>query len=125
MGLDSECDLLIDCDLEANFAANGTIAALKADLLAEHLGVSVDTIEAKLAETGSLIRTIDAFSGSQGRGLIPFVPEAPSAAEKQLAHSEALDPEGAGEAFEPMARPGLLSGLWRTNRFQSMPARQG
>jgi phosphatidylserine/phosphatidylglycerophosphate/cardiolipin synthase-like enzyme len=111
MGLDSECDLLIDADFETNKGAEKTIAALRADLLAEHLGVSVDTIDAKLAETGSLIRTIEAFSGSQGRGLVQYIPDKPTAAERKLAESQALDPESAGETFEPLARPGLLARL--------------
>jgi hypothetical protein len=58
-----------------------------------------------------LIRTIEAFSGSRGRGLVVFVPEKPDGVGKALAESEALDPESAGEEFEPMARPGLLARL--------------
>jgi phosphatidylserine/phosphatidylglycerophosphate/cardiolipin synthase-like enzyme len=109
MGLDSECDLLIDGSLPENKFAKDVIADLHADLLAEHLGVSVDTVQAKLAETGSLIRTIDALSGSEGRGLVVYVPEERTAAEKTLAKSEALDPESAGQEFEPLARPGLMA----------------
>ena len=104
MGLDSECDLLIDGQWEK-------VAALRADLLAEHLGVSSDTVDAKLAETGSLIRTIESFGSNKGRGLVAFIPERPSAAERALAESQALDPESAGEKFEPLARPGLLARL--------------
>jgi len=111
MGLDSECDLVLDAEIPGNEGAKDAIAALRADLLAEHLGVSVDTIDAKIAETGSLIRTIESFSGSKGRGLVVYVPEERSAAGKALAESEALDPESAGESFEPLARPGLLARL--------------
>jgi phosphatidylserine/phosphatidylglycerophosphate/cardiolipin synthase-like enzyme len=111
MGLDSECDLLIDADLPGNEQAGEVIRMLRTDLLAEHLGASVDSVEAKFSETGSLIRGIEAFSGGRGRGLIPFLPERPSATERALARSEALDPESTGEKFEPMARPGLLAGL--------------
>ena len=70
-----------------------------------------------MAETGSLIRTIEAFSGSQGRGLVQYIPDKPTAAERALAQSEALDPESAGETFEPLARPGFWRGFaperWR------------
>ena len=111
MGLDSECDLMIDCALSANAGAGEVIARLRADLLSEHLGVSVDSIEAKFAETGSLIETIEAFSSGSGRGLVPVIPGRPNAAERALAASEVLDPESAGEAFEPIARPGLLARL--------------
>lgn len=113
LGFDSECDLLIDSGHAANEGAGEAIRALRADLLAEHLGVSVDTVEARFAETGSLVRAIDSFSGGRGRGLLPFVPEEPNAVERALVESEALDPESAGEASEPMARPGLLAGLRR------------
>ena len=34
-----------------------------------------------------------------------------TAAERKLAESQALDPESAGETFEPLARPGLLARL--------------
>ena len=112
MGLDSECDLLIDA-ATAGSAAAPAIAARRADLLSEHLGVSIDSIEAKFAETGSLIATIEAFAGGKGRGLVPFVPERPTAAERAIAETQALDPESAGEQFEPLARPGLLAGLKR------------
>lgn len=111
MGLDSECDLTIDEHLSENSGAGEAIGMLRSDLLAEHLGVSVDTVQAKFSETGSLIRTIEAFSRGRGRGLIPFVPEKPRAAERALAKTEALDPESTGEPFEPIARPGLLAGL--------------
>lgn len=113
MGLDSECDLLIDCARPANRGSEGAVRALRADLLAEHLGLSSDTVEAKCAAAGSLIRAIESTQRGAGRGLLPFVPDEPSAAERALARSQALDPESAGEAFEPMARPGLLAGLRR------------
>ena len=111
MGLDSECDLMIDASLPGNEGAEAVISMLRADLMAEHLGCSVDTIDAKLAETGSLIRTIESFSSSEGRGLVVFVPEKPDALGQKLAENQTLDPESAGEQFEPMARPGLLARL--------------
>jgi len=113
MGLDSECDLLIDCSLDANAGCSAPIRAFRCGLLAEHLGVSSDTVEAKCAETGSLIRAIEAFSAGRGRGLVPFIPERRTAVERKLARSEALDPESAGDAFEPLARPGLVGRLSR------------
>ena len=111
MGLDSECDVLIDAAGAESQELAQIIAALRCDLICEHLGLSSDTFAAKFAETGSLIAAIEAFSGGKGRGLVPFVPEKPNAAERSLAESQALDPESAGEAFEPMARPGLLTNL--------------
>jgi phospholipase D1/2 len=110
MGLDSECDLLLDGQRDANRSAVEGIAAIRADLMAEHLDVTPEEVQAKLAESGSLIATIEALRGD-GRSLAPFVPEPPNKLEKAIADKEALDPEGAEEEFEPMARPGLLAGL--------------
>jgi len=109
MGLDSECDLMIDGRVEAG-GARARIAAIRAGLLAEHLGVKAAEVEAKLAESGSLIAAVEALRGG-GRSLVPFEPPEPNALEAAIADSEALDPESAGDAFEPLARPGLLSGL--------------
>jgi phosphatidylserine/phosphatidylglycerophosphate/cardiolipin synthase-like enzyme len=111
MGLDSECDLMIDASTPGNAGAEGSIAMLRVDLMAEHLGCSADTIAAKFAETNSLIRTVESFSGSEGRGLVLFVPEKPDALGQKLANNQTLDPESAGERFEPLARPGLLANL--------------
>lgn len=110
MGLDSECDLLIDCRGDAR--CRDAIASVRADLLAEHLGGSPAEVKAKLAETGSLIATIEALRGS-GRTLLPFDPPEPDQLAKAIVRAELLDPESAGNDFEPLARPGLFAGLRR------------
>ena len=110
MGLDSECDLLIDADGDA--AARGTIAEIRTDLLAEHFGIEPGEVAACFGETGSLIACIDRLRG-KGRSLVPLEPEEPAEIEKSLAASEVLDPEAADELFERRARPGLLSRLGR------------
>lgn len=112
MGLDSECDLLIDSGGSGK-SIEAAIGALRFDLLAEHLGLSPDTVAAAIARTGSLIRAIESFASSQGRGLVPLDPETPNAVEQAIARSQALDPESAGDEFEPIARPGLLRRLRR------------
>ena len=109
MGLDSECDLMIDSGLAANAGAGDTIAMLRCDLLAEHLGREQEEVAAKFAETGSLIRTIEALSRGKGRDLMRFEPEEPNKIERALAEKELLDPESANGDFEPIARPGLLT----------------
>ncbi|MFN3388401.1 MAG: phospholipase D-like domain-containing protein [Allosphingosinicella sp.] len=111
MGLDSECDLLIDARLPANAGAGPAIARIRCDLLAEHLGATGEAVETTFAKTGSLIGTIEALRG-EGRTLVPFEPEAPNAVEEKIAETEMLDPESAGDDFEPMARPGLFSGAF-------------
>lgn len=111
MGLDSECDVMIDATRDGNAEAAAAIAAIRRDLMAEHLSVSVDAVEARFAETQSLARTIDSFERGEGRTLVPIIPEEPNAIEKAVADSQALDPESSGEPFEPIARPGLLQRL--------------
>ena len=114
MGLDSECDVLIDAGRKANEGAGEQIGAILCDLLAEHLGVEAAAVEARFEATGSLVRTVEALRGS-GRTLVPLAIEEPNALETAIAEGEVLDPEGAGEYFEPQARGGLLGRLriWR------------
>jgi len=111
MGLDSECDLLIDGRERED--VRRTIASLRAGMLAEHLGAEPDEVEACFRREESLIGCIEAMRG-HGRTLVPFEPEQPNEAERVMARSEALDPEAPNEIFEPRAaRPGLLSRLKR------------
>ena len=111
LGFDSECDLMIDAEQPGNDGAADAIAGLRCELLSEHLGVSVDTVAARVAESGSLVEAIDSFAGGTGRRLVPFVAEKPNVLERALVETEALDPESAGDPLEPIARPGLLAGL--------------
>jgi phosphatidylserine/phosphatidylglycerophosphate/cardiolipin synthase-like enzyme len=107
MGLDSECDLTFEADGEGDDLC-ATIAGLRADLLAEHLGTQIETVQAELERSGSLIATIDALRTS-GRTLEPFTPPEFSDVELQIARDQLLDPESSGEPFERPARPGLLT----------------
>ncbi len=114
MGLDSECDLLIDGRKRTD--VQHTIARLRCDLLAEHLGVERDEVGRSLKREGSLIGAIEALRGSE-RTLMPFEPEPPNATEEALAKAQLLDPEAPNELFDPRtARPGLLSRLRRRRR---------
>jgi phospholipase D1/2 len=110
MGLDSECDLMVDGSGSAE--AQRAIAAIRADLLAEHFGRRADEVAALIAETGSLIASVERLC-RPGRTLIPFEPPHFNALERALAKSERLDPEGPDELFERRARPGLLRRLGR------------
>jgi len=60
MGLDSECDLV------AEDASGEAPAALRADLLAEHLGAEEEAVAASIAERG-LLATLDRFGGGARR----------------------------------------------------------
>jgi phosphatidylserine/phosphatidylglycerophosphate/cardiolipin synthase-like enzyme len=110
MGLDSECDLLIDGSRPANAGASSVIAEILCDLVGEHLGVAADDLKRRFEATGSLIQTIEELRG-HGRTLVPLIIEEPNAVEAAIAEREALDPERAGEYFEPLARRGLLRRL--------------
>jgi phospholipase D1/2 len=117
MGLDSECDVLIDASRQPELNIAERIAAIRCDLLGEHLDVTPGTVAVKLAETGSIVATIEQLRGP-GRSLVPFEPKALNPVEQALADAEALDPESAGDAFEPIARPGLLAGLRSSRRHK-------
>jgi len=76
MGLDTECDLVLDAALAPNLGAD--IAALRDRLLAEHLGATPARVAAALAERGSLVGTVDALRGG-ARSLEPLPdPEEPA-----------------------------------------------
>ena len=102
-------------DGSGNEDTQRTIAKLRIDLLAEHLGKEAAEVEGCFRSTNSLIGCIETMRGS-GRTLVPFEPKEPNKLEKKLAKSEMLDPEGPDELFERRARPGLLSGLRRRGR---------
>jgi phospholipase D1/2 len=108
MGLDSECDVTIDGSGSADVRRR--IAAVRADLLAEHFGRDPDEVAALISETDSLIATVERLRGP-GRTLIPFAPPEFNALERGIARSERLDPEGPDELYERRARPGLLHRL--------------
>lgn len=124
--LDTECDVAIDARLAQNAATPRTIAAIRNDLIAEHLGVSVRRVETQWKKTGSLIETIEAlrYTGRKNgrnrhRSVRPYeVPEL-SKVEAWLADNEILDPEGPGEMFETLSQ----RGLFRRLRFWKRKAR--
>ncbi len=60
MGLDSECDLVVED------ASGEAPAALRADLLAEHLGAEQEAVAASIGERG-LLATLDRFGGGERR----------------------------------------------------------
>lgn len=110
MGLDSECDLTIDTRLSGNHGCRECIAGLLAGLLAEHLGCDAAEVQSQLDRTSSICETIEA-SYTGGRRLVPLRMREFGSLEHTIAQKELLDPEASSEDFEPMVRPGLLSGL--------------
>lgn len=106
MRLDTEADAVVDASGQGDDVPRA-IAALRNDLLAEHLGVDAAEVAAKLDKTGSLIETIEALRG-EGRTLVPYVEKDVSGVEKWLADNEVLDPEGPDEMFEALSARGLF-----------------
>lgn len=121
-GLDSECDLLIDCALPANAGCGGQISALREQLMAEHLDVEPAEIAARFAETGSLIAVIDALQ-HEGRRLDLLDLEKPGDLDKFIADNELLDPESADAFLEPLHKRSIWKS-WRKGR-QRLRARMG
>jgi phospholipase D1/2 len=94
MGFDTECDLVVEAVAghRGVRAVREQIANVRDDLLAEHLGRTIEEVRASLGSGGGLIATIEALRG-EGRSLVPYVPEEPSAVAETLAENELLDPE--------------------------------
>lgn len=105
--LDTECDVTITEEPE-------TIAAIRADLLAEHLAADPADVAARIDRDG-LIATIEALRGT-GRTLIPYEIDDLNEVEKWLADNEVLDPEGPAEMFEGFEKRGLLRRLRRRRK---------
>ncbi|WBX83308.1 phospholipase D-like domain-containing protein [Sphingosinicella microcystinivorans] len=118
MGLDSECDVIIDAALPANADTPPAIAALRTRLLAEHLDVSPEDFAARFAETGSLVDTIEALRGQgealrgPGKTLDLLDLEKPGPLDQFIAGNELLDPEDPDGFFEPLHKRGLRM-RWR------------
>jgi hypothetical protein len=68
-------------------------------------------VQAKIAETGSLLQTIDAFVGD-GKTLKPLDLEEPTATREFIAETELLDPKNPDEMFEGFAKHSLFPGLF-------------
>jgi phosphatidylserine/phosphatidylglycerophosphate/cardiolipin synthase-like enzyme len=120
MGLDSECDLFIDCERPKN-AGRGfeqTIAGLRHSLLAEHCGVESDTMAKAIDRHGSMHAAINELGSVNTRQLRPFrIPDLGDI-EETLAGSQLLDPERPKDMFEPFAHGGLFRDGSRLGRLR-------
>jgi len=110
MGFDTECDLSVEAQPD-DPALRQRIVGLRNDLLAEHLGIQNDVIEAALGRAGgSLIRAIDDLRGT-GRTLVPFEPPELNEAEEELfAKGDLFNPERPARARWRQRLPRLLQG---------------
>lgn len=114
MRLDTECDVAIDARQQPNDTISARIRTIRDSLIAEHLGVDAERVTQRIAESGSLIATIEALRGN-ARSLVRYTVPELSSVEQWLADNEVLDPEGPSEMFEPLSQRSLFRG-WRRRR---------
>lgn len=100
MGLDSECDVFIDCQRAGNEHCVAGIRALRHSLLAEHCGIAEDEVGPLIEKHGSMAAMIAALGPGRARTLRPFHPEPLEDWEIELADREMLDPEEPPELSE-------------------------
>jgi phosphatidylserine/phosphatidylglycerophosphate/cardiolipin synthase-like enzyme len=110
--LDTECDVTIDSAMPGNAGAEDQIETIRSELLGEHLACDPALVRETMAETGSLIATIEALRGA-GKTLRPYEVPDLTKVEEWLADNEVLDPEGPEEMFEALSKRGLFRGLHR------------
>lgn len=89
-GLDTECNLAIEAAGDERVGA--AIRRLRHRLLAEHLGQSIDTVDAKEREASSWLVAIEALRGHP-RSLAPLEPEIDPELDRLVPEGEVVDPE--------------------------------
>jgi phospholipase D1/2 len=90
MAFDTECDLAVD--VTRNDGARAGVRAVRARLLAEHLGVPPAEVERAAGRAGSLLAAIDALGGGD-RTLAPIDPQEKAIEEPGAIVRGAADPE--------------------------------
>lgn len=100
MGLDSECDVFIDCERPANGHCADVIRDLRHSLLAEHCGISTEEVAQLIERAGSMAGMIAALGKDSGRHLRPLQPSVPAEIPLKLAANEVFDPEEPAEMFQ-------------------------
>lgn len=125
LGLDSECDMLIDSRRSGNSHAGPPIAALRHSLLAEHLGLEERGIAGLLQTRGSMRAVTENEAKREGRHLVRYRPPELSDTEAVLAESQLLDPEHPDDMFEPFAKGGLFRQGGRLARISARLKRRG
>ena len=109
MGLDSECDVFIDCARPQNSGCNEAVRALRHSLLAEHCGLDNDEVGGLIEKAGSMAAMIAALGDKRRRHLRTFEPQDLSELETEMVERQMLDPEEPAAMFRirPTGR-GLL-----------------
>jgi phosphatidylserine/phosphatidylglycerophosphate/cardiolipin synthase-like enzyme len=115
LGLDSECDVFIDCARPANGHCAPVIRALRHRLLAEHCHLQPEEVEGLIEQAGSMAGMIAALVPDRLHTLRPFHPAELSELEAGMAERELLDPEEPADMF--VISPGR--GLFRRGSLLS------
>ena len=99
LGFDSECDLALEAvpDTDDHSAIAREIAFARDDLLAEHLGVSVEVLRAEISSHASLVAAVDSLR-TIGRSLRKFTPTMTSADAGPFAENDLMDPPSVPES---------------------------
>lgn len=103
-GLDTECDLAIESD---EIDGRQAIAALRDDLIAEHLGTSADLVSTIVAETGSLIAAVERLNTGH-RGLRAYEVDVAQGETDSIPGTAIVDPK---QPFWPL--PQIRAGFRR------------
>lgn len=118
MGLDSECDVTIDCALPANAGQETAIASLRVKLLVEHLGVTAEAFQSAFSDTGSIVESIERLKGSaKTLELLDLV--RPNSFDQFIAENELLDPEHPDKFLEPISERSIWKNWakgWKSRR---------
>jgi phosphatidylserine/phosphatidylglycerophosphate/cardiolipin synthase-like enzyme len=100
LGLDSECDVFIDCARSGNEHCFDRIRHVRHSLLAEHCGLDESHVAELIEKHGSMAGMIASLGIDRRRTLRPFHPPPLSEWEIELADREMLDPEEPAELFD-------------------------
>ena len=99
MGLDSECDVFIDCARPGNEGCGDTIRSVRLGLLGEHLDLEPEEVAGLLEEAGSMAAMIRGLGPDRVHTLRPYQRQDLSDLEIDLATRQMLDPEEPAEMF--------------------------
>jgi phosphatidylserine/phosphatidylglycerophosphate/cardiolipin synthase-like enzyme len=114
LGLDSECDIVVDAAVPGNGHCLAAIEEVRCQLLAEHLGCTAERYAAAERKHGSMTGAIESLTGT-GKTLQPLDLEQLGTADEFIADNEILDPESVEQMFDPIAKRGLARS-WQQGR---------
>lgn len=94
MGFDSECDLAIEADpnAEAHEHIRRAITSVRQQLVCEHLGVPIDEFERTMRGGKSFLQAVEALRG-HGKTLRRFTSQTVAGEDSPLAENDVMDPD--------------------------------